>query len=64
MYSEQVYYDGAHFAHIAAYEDHLRWTRRLKAYWNHKQATSEFCDLSASLQVQAHRRPAPRDFAG
>jgi hypothetical protein len=24
MYSEVVYFDGAHFAHIAAYEEHRR----------------------------------------
>ena len=29
MYSEASYFDGYHFAHIAAWYDHLRATRRI-----------------------------------
>jgi hypothetical protein len=27
MYAEQVYFDGAHFAHIVCYEEHRRLAR-------------------------------------
>lgn len=29
LYSEASYFDGFHFAHIAAYQEHLRLTRQL-----------------------------------
>lgn len=31
LYAESSYFDGYHFAHIAAYEDQLRLRRRLAA---------------------------------
>jgi hypothetical protein len=44
--SEQMYFDGAHLAHVVAYYDHLRF-RRIERSWERFRSVRSIDELAA-----------------